>query len=240
MRTRSIAIVLGLTIGCGGANEGETGAGMAGTDGTAGASTSSPADSDAASSTDGSSTQGSDDGESSESASGTTSGSDGTAGAETDAETGAETRGDESSTGNLLPRGQWAVTEITYTEGGTSETLSIQDRTFCDATLDGGILVLRYQQQQGYTVWTVNIPQATGVGSHALTQDFSGAYMNINEVSDEWQAYFDPSMAFGTLELTDAQLEAGGVVAGTLTASLTSQDGSTAAQFESTFYAEIP
>lgn len=144
------------------------------------------------------------------------------------------------TTGGVLPRGQWAMTEITYTEGGTTETLTLQDRAFCDATLGGGLLLLRYQQAQGFTVWTVNIPMASGVGSHTLTQDFSGVYMNINEVSDDWMTYFDPSMAFGTLELTDAQIQPGGVVSGTLTASLTSSDGSTTAEFSSTFYAEIP
>lgn len=154
-----------------------------------------------------------------------------------------ESEGDSSggeTTGGVLPRGQWAMTEITYTEGGTTETLTMQDRAFCDATLGGGLLLLRYQQAQGFTVWTVNIPMASGVGSHTLTQDFSGVYMNINEVSDAWMTYFDPSMAFGTLELTDAQIQEGGVVSGTLTASLTSNDGSTTAEFSSTFYAEIP
>ena len=144
------------------------------------------------------------------------------------------------SSGGVLPRGQWAMTEITYSEGGMTETLTMQDRAFCDATLAGGVLLLRYQQAQGFTVWTVNIPMASGLGSHTLTQDFSGVYMNINEVSDDWMAYFDPSMAFGTLELTDAQIVDGGVVAGTLSASLTSNDGSTTAEFSSTFYAEIP
>ncbi len=157
----------------------------------------------------------------------------------TDAPDGDSSSGTES-TGPALPRGQWAITEITYTEGGMSETLTMQDRAFCDATLDGGVLLLRYQQQGGFTVWALYMPEATGVGSHPLTQDFSGVYMNINEVSNAWQAYFDPSMAFGNLELTDADLQPGGTVAGTLTATLTSNDGTTTAEFESTFYAEIP
>ncbi|MCR9160907.1 MAG: hypothetical protein ACE37F_10770 [Nannocystaceae bacterium] len=176
---------------------------------------------------------------------------DGTTGATTDATTAAtgvdaESTGEVGdassggeSTGAVLPRGQWAMTEITYTQGGASETLTMQDRAFCDATLDGGVLLLRYQQAQGFTVWSLYIPMASGVGSQALTQDFSGAYMNLNEVSDTWMAYFDPSMAFGTLTLTDAEIQDGGVVAGTLTASLTSNDGTTA-EFSSTFYAEIP
>lgn len=152
---------------------------------------------------------------------------------------GAESSGGDESTGPGLPRGQWAMTEITYTEGGMSETLTMQDRAFCDATLEGGVLLLRYQQQGGFTVWALYMPDGIGVGSHALTQDFSGVYMNINEVSNAWQAYFDPAMAFGTLELTDADLQPGGTVAGTLTATLTSNDGSTTAAFESTFYAEL-
>ncbi len=152
---------------------------------------------------------------------------------------GSETGGDES-TGPALPRGQWAVTEITYTEGGNSETLSMQDRAFCDATLTPDALQLRYQQAAGYTVWTLTIPNSATLGSTPLSQDFSGVFMNINEVSDAWQTYFDPSMAFGSLELTEADLQASGVVAGVLTATLTSNDGSTTAEFSSTFYAEIP
>jgi hypothetical protein len=158
----------------------------------------------------------------------------------TDSGSAEESSSGGETTGGALPRGQWAMTEITYTEGGSTETLTMQDRAFCDATLAGGVLLLRYQQAQGYTVWTINIPMASGVGSHTLTQDFSGVYMNINEVSDTWMAYFDPSMAFGTLELTAAQIQDGGVVQGTLTASLTSNDGTTTAEFSSTFYAEIP
>jgi len=148
--------------------------------------------------------------------------------------------GGSDESGDVLPRGQWAMTEVTYTEGGQSETLTMQDRTFCDATLAGGALQLRYQQQGGYTVWLLNVAEGAGVGEHTLTQDFTGVYMNINEVSDAWQAYFDPSMAFGTLTLTDATIQSGGVVAGTLSATLTSVDGTTTADFESTFYAEIP
>lgn len=186
---------------------------------------------------------------------GSTGTQDASSGAAPDTTTGAQTGSPDTSTssgadetqgtsgsdesGGALPRGQWAMTEITYTEGGASETLTMQDRAFCDATLDGGLLQLRYQQQGGYTVWLVNMPETTGVGEHALTQDFSGPYMNINEVSDTWQAYFDPSTAFGTLTLTDADIQPGGVVAGTLTATLTSADGTTTADFESTFYAEL-
>lgn len=155
--------------------------------------------------------------------------------ATTDAETGGS---DES--GPALPRGQWAVTEITYSEGGNSETLTMQDRAFCDATLSPDALLLRYQQAEGYTVWTVTIPTSATLGSTPLSQDFSGVYMNINEVGDTWQTYFDPSMAFGSLELTEANLQSAGVVSGVLTATLTSNDGSTTAEFSSTFYAEIP
>lgn len=145
---------------------------------------------------------------------------------------------DES--GPALPRGQWAVTEITYSGGGESETLSMQDRTFCDATLTPDGLQLRYQQAGGYTVWLVTIPNATPLGSTPLSQDFSGVFMNINEVGETWQAYFDPSTAFGSLELTEADLQSSGTVAGVLTATLTSGDGSITADFSSTFYAEIP
>lgn len=147
--------------------------------------------------------------------------------------------GSSEETGTALPRGQWAVTEITYSGGGSTETLSMQDRAYCDATLSADSLLLRYQQAGGFTVWTVTIPTSATVGSLPLTQDFSGVFMNINEVGDAWQTYFDPSMAFGSLELTEASIQSSGVVAGVLTATLTSGNGTTA-DFSSTFYAEIP
>ncbi|MGH1343460.1 MAG: hypothetical protein ACRBN8_18010 [Nannocystales bacterium] len=156
-----------------------------------------------------------------------------------DDSTGGETGG-SGETGPALPRGQWAMTEITYTEGGDSETLSMQDRTFCDATLTPDGVLVRYQQAGGYTVWSVTIPTSAAAGEVALSQDFSGVYMNINEVGAAWQSYFDPSMAFGTLDLTEADVHSSGVVAGVLSATLTSNDGSTTADFSSTFYAEIP
>lgn len=187
------------------------------------------------------STSGLDSGSSSEATSGATSPgtSSGESGQTQGSETGASEAESGGETGPALPRGQWAITEITYSGGGNSETLSMQDRAFCDATLSADSLQLRYQQADGYTVWTVTIPTSATVGSLPLTQDFSGVFMNINEVGDAWQTYFDPSMAFGSLELTEASLQSSGVVAGVLTATLTSGNGTTA-DFSSTFYAEIP
>jgi len=232
MRRLCLACLCTLALACGETDEGDTAAADSSSSGTSATTTGSESTGGASTDTPASTTTDDDEGSTSDTPSSTGQ----------SADTGTSDGGDETSgsTGDALPRGQWAVTEITYTEGGTSETLTMQDRAFCDATLSGEGLLLRYQQADGYTVWTVTIPTATSAGSHALTQDFSGVYMNINEVSDTWQAYFDPSMAFGTLVLSEANVSAGGLVSGTLTATLTSVDDSTTAAFESAFYAEIP
>ncbi len=148
----------------------------------------------------------------------------------------------ESSTGEPLPRGQWAITEITYASGATQQVLAVDDCVFCDATLNDVTLLVRFQQAEGWTVWTIDIPVGSGVGAQPITDDYSGAYVAINETGPELPpeltGFYDPTSGSGTLTLTEADLSPGGVVAGTISAQLS--QGSATADLQAEFYAEIP
>lgn len=146
-----------------------------------------------------------------------------------------------SSTGELLGP-QWADTTLTYTGPAGVQVIDVQDCTFCDATINGTTLLIRYQQAEGWTVWTLDIPVGAGAGSMPITDDYSGAYVAINEQGQDlppgYAGFYAPTTGSGTLTLTDADISPGGVVAGTLSASLSL--GEVDAQLETEFYAEIP
>lgn len=158
-----------------------------------------------------------------------------------DSSTGDATSGDSSSGGE--PAGpQWAQTTITYTGPSGVEVIDVEDCTFCDATLNGTTLLVRYQQAEGWTVWTLDIPVGASAGTMPITDDYSGAYVAINEQGQDlppgYAGFYAATTGSGTLTLTDADISAGGVVAGTISASLSL--GGVNAQLETEFYAEIP
>ncbi|MEM6995813.1 MAG: hypothetical protein AAF721_35210 [Myxococcota bacterium] len=165
-----------------------------------------------------------------------------TDGSDTGPPVGSGTSDGGSTTGVELPDGQWAMTELSYSDGVTTEMLSLSDCTFCDATLNAQTLLVRYQQAEGWTVWSIDIPIGSGVGAQPITDDYSGAYVAINEQSPDlppdFTGFYAPTSATGTLTLTQADITPGGAVAGTLSTTLT-LDGVTAV-LDAEFYAEIP
>ncbi len=148
---------------------------------------------------------------------------------------------DSSSSGEPLGP-QWADTTITYSGPAGVEVIDVADCTFCDATLNGTTLLVRYQQAEGWTVWSVDIPVGAGTGSMPITNDYSGAYVVINEQGQDlppgYAGFYAATTGSGTLTLTQADISPGGVVAGTISASLSL--GDVGAQLETEFYAEIP
>lgn len=121
---------------------------------------------------------------------------------------------DEASSTSAGPSGaQWATTEIAYAGAAAPQLVSFDDCSFCDATLDGPLLV-RFQQAEGWTVWSITIPSDSIVGSQPLIPDYSGAYAVINEHNPEldpaYHGFYDATMASGTLTLTEATIEHGG------------------------------
>ncbi|MBL8942884.1 MAG: hypothetical protein JNK45_07050 [Myxococcales bacterium] len=149
---------------------------------------------------------------------------------------------DEASSTGAAPSGpQWAITEIAYAGAAAPQLVSFDDCSFCDATLDGPLLV-RFQQAEGWTVWSITIPSDSIVGSQPLTPDYTGAYAVINEHNPEldpaYHGFYDATMASGTLTLTEATIEHGGAVAGTLQGHFVL--GEATADLSAEFYAEIP
>ena len=168
-----------------------------------------------------------------------------------DSSAGMETTSDDSdsmgsatgtSTGEVLPDGQWAMTQITYSDGVTQEVLDLDDCVFCDATLNEVTVLVRFQQAEGWTVWTLDIPVGSTVGSQPITDDYSGAYAAINEqgpgLPPEFTGFYAPTTGSGTLTLTEADITPGGVVAGTVDVQL--MLGGVSADLQAEFYAEIP
>ncbi|MBL4689056.1 MAG: hypothetical protein JKY37_30975 [Nannocystaceae bacterium] len=159
-------------------------------------------------------------------------------------ETGADSgeAGESASSTGSLPEGQWSVTELTYTDPSSTISVTLEDCTFCDATLNGTTLLVRYQQAEGWTVWSLDIPVASQLGEQPITDDYSGAYVVINEQSpelpDDFTGFYPATSGSGTLTLTQADIEPGGVVAGTLVANL--ELGNVSAELHAEFYAEIP
>lgn len=150
--------------------------------------------------------------------------------------------GDDSSSTGAGPSGpQWAVTAIDYAGAAAPQMVSFDDCSFCDATLDGPLLV-RFQQADGWTVWSITIPTDSGLGSQPLTDDYSGAYAVINENNPDLDAayhgFYDATMSSGTVTLTEANIAHGGAVAGTLQGHFVLGDAT--ADLSAEFYAEIP
>ncbi len=147
-----------------------------------------------------------------------------------------------TSTGEVLPEGQWAMTQITYADGVMQEVLELDDCVFCDATLNDVTVLVRFQQAEGWTVWTLDIPVGSTVGSQPITDDYSGAYAAINEqgpgLPPEFTGFYAPTTGSGTLTLTEADIAPGGVVAGTVDVQL--MLGGVSADLQAEFYAEIP
>lgn len=158
-----------------------------------------------------------------------------------DDQTGTSDDGD-TSTGGQPDGPQWSLTEITYAGPSGEIVLTYDNCTFCDATLNMSTLLVRFQQGDGWTVWSVDIPVGSTTGSQPITSDYSGAYVAINEASPDlppnYAGYYDPTSASGTLTLTQADIAPGGVVAGTLEVELS--QGGIGATLSAEFYAEIP
>ena len=158
-----------------------------------------------------------------------------------DAQTGSSDGGD-TTTGGQPDGPQWSLTEITYTGPSGETVLTYDSCTFCDATLNTSTLLVRFQQGEGWTVWSVDIPVGSSTGSQPITDDFSGAYVAINEASPnlppDYAGYYDPTSASGTLTLIQADITPGGVVAGTLEVELS--QGGIEATLSAEFYAEVP
>ncbi len=151
--------------------------------------------------------------------------------------------GAESSSGDSPGASQGASTQITYRRGATTESVRVDDCTFCDATLMApDLLLLRYQQARGWTIWSLYVPLNATAGELPLTADFSGAYMNLSEtspaVSEPLQGYFDPTMVQGGVTLSVVELSPGGRIEGTLSAELVGEE--VTATFTSEFFADIP
>jgi hypothetical protein len=150
---------------------------------------------------------------SSDSTSGDPTVSTGTSGNEGTGSTGATELGD-----------QWATVELSYTGPGVDASVSLDDCTFCDATIDSGVVLIRYQQAEGWTVWSIYLPTTQGTGTHPLTPDLSGAYVVISENNPDLPAaahgFYAGNTNAGTVELTQADMTPGGTVAGTISATL--------------------
>jgi hypothetical protein len=156
------------------------------------------------------------------------------------AATSAGTTGDDSGASTGADKGeQWAEVAITYTGDGMSDSVVLDDCTFCDATIDSGVVLIRFQQAEGWTVWSVYMPASYTAGTHALTPDLTEAYVVINEVNPDLSAsfhgFYPGSSNVGTLTLSEADMTPGGLVHGTISAQLSL--GDVEAEFEAEFEA---
>ncbi len=134
------------------------------------------------------------------------------------------------------------MTSIQFSGGGVSESVSFDDCTFCDVNDVGTHMLLRFQQDGGWTIWALYVPLDAGVGSATLTQDYSGAYATLSANSASLpgaaQGMYFGDTNVGTVTLTDYDLGAGGLIAGTIDVTWTK--GDVTAAMQATFHAELP
>jgi hypothetical protein len=136
----------------------------------------------------------------------------------------------------------WAITTIHYTATSIDETVNLDNCYFCDANDLGTHTMLRYQQGGGWTIWALYVPDDAVLGTNYLTGDYNGNYVTLSEndtsLPDDVQGFYQYDTNDGTVTYTALDLSPGGVVDGTIDATL-SQGGVTA-HLEATFHAELP
>jgi hypothetical protein len=121
------------------------------------------------------------------------------------------------------------------------ESVVLDDCTFCDATIDSGVALIRFQQAEGWTVWSIYLPASLGPGTHTLTPDGTGAYVVISENNPDLppavHGFYPFSSNVGTVTLAEADLSRGGTVTGTIATQLSL--GGITATFDAEFTAVL-
>jgi len=141
-----------------------------------------------------------------------------------------------------VPQPFWANTHIDYTGGGVNEIVDFNDCYFCDASDAVTHTLVRYQQDQGYTIWALYIPDGTTTGVHSLSTDYSGFYATLSAndagLPTAARGFYAGNVNVGNVTLTQVDLTSGGAVEGTIDVRWT-KDGVTA-HMVSTFHADLP
>ncbi len=116
-----------------------------------------------------------------------------------------------------VDRDAWAEVNLDFVGGPTR---SLEGCYFCDANLYSGGALLRFQQDRGYSIWSLYLEgEAFAPGRYSFSRDRVGKLrIFLNEadmaVPEQFRGGYDS--VSGTLELSRVELRAGGVVTGRL------------------------
>ena len=134
------------------------------------------------------------------------------------------------------------MTQIEYTGPGVNEQVSFSDCTFCDVNDVGPHTLIRYQQDEGWTIWALYVDKAATVGAHPLTTDYSGDYVtlaaNNQELPGPAQGFYFADSVDGTVTYTTVDHGPGGLIEGSVDVTL--QLGDVSAHLQASFSAEVP
>jgi hypothetical protein len=147
--------------------------------------------------------------------------------------------GDGDGDGTAGPN--WSMTHIDYS-GAVSQSVDFDDCQFCDVNDVGTHTLLRFQQDGGWTIWALYVPGGATVGTHPLTQDYSGAYATLSANSSSLpsaaQGMYFGDTNVGTVTLTSADTSPGGIIAGSIDVTMTK--GTVNAHLTATFQGTMP
>lgn len=152
----------------------------------------------------------------------------------------------DASSGACAPSDLGSDTRVTYDDGLERRYVGC---LFCDATLQpDGSALLRYQQGDGLSIWTLNLPRdvATGVISLAAYPEYIDTALHAHisengaEVPAALRGFYDQSG--GTLTLSRVELRSGGTVEGTMDAPIEVRGATPAktGRLRATFTARFP
>lgn len=151
----------------------------------------------------------------------------------------------DSASRTCKPDDQWSVTTITYDSGLERD---LDDCSFCDATPfpASNQASLRFQQSGGHTLWALNLAGPFAPGTYAIGNAAQGAatyvYLGENDKAAPSALRGAYMSTGGTITFTQVSLVPGGVVQGTLTATLTGGNDVSprTATLTASFYAQFP
>jgi hypothetical protein len=125
---------------------------------------------------------------------------------------------------------QWANVAFAFssnTGDGSTYNQTLDNCFYCDATLSLDTFhLLRFQQGDGYSIWSLYFSGDESVGTHTLLQGNDVTYFFHSESDSDVPAdfqgpYFGFQTQSGTLTLTSAEYFSGGTVAGSFDVTMT-------------------